>query len=132
MGALEGKTSNLAWGQSKLASQEVTLELGREGHAESAKCGSNGKTAFQVDRTVRAWEEEGPDSAGSNRECSVWLDARCRGGAPAPAGRPSPRLDENQETQAERQRTASLGSWDTWRPLASGSSHRKWGSEFPP
>lgn len=36
MGALQGQTSNFTWDdQSKVGSWEVTLELGREGHAGS-------------------------------------------------------------------------------------------------
>lgn len=39
MGGLEGETCNFAWGQPKMRSQEVTLELGREGHAGSQPIG---------------------------------------------------------------------------------------------
>lgn len=39
VGALEGETSNFAWGQSKIGLQEVTLDLGREGRAESLPSG---------------------------------------------------------------------------------------------
>jgi len=47
-------------------------------------------------------EEEGPDSAGLNRECSVWPDARCRGGAPTP--------DENPETRLKDRELLHLGA----------------------
>lgn len=35
------------------------IEVGHEGHTESAKWGSSGKTAFQVDRTVCAGGRRG-------------------------------------------------------------------------
>lgn len=62
VGVLGGETYNFAWGPSKMGSREVTLELGREGHAGSLPSGEGGgKTAFQVDRTVCAGGKEAPD-----------------------------------------------------------------------
>lgn len=61
VGVLDRETCNFAWGPSKMGSQEVTLELGREGHAGSLPSGEGGgKTAFQADRTVCAAGEGGP------------------------------------------------------------------------
>lgn len=63
-GVLDGETCNFAWEPSKVDSQEVTLELGREGHVGSLPSREGGgKTAFQVDRTVCAGGKEAPYGA---------------------------------------------------------------------
>lgn len=79
VGVLDRETCNFSWEPSKMGSQEMTLELGREGHVGSLPSGEGGgKTAFQGDRTVCAGGRGGPVwGPRLNRRWSVWLDARC-------------------------------------------------------
>lgn len=119
VGVLDRETCNFSWEPSKMGSQEVTLELGREGHVGSLPSGEGGgKTAFQGDRTVCAGGRGGPIwGPRLNRRCSVWLDARCPCSLVGTHSHSRPhsthqtQLDHcstwGQETQAEEQGAAS-------------------------